>query len=170
MRDAERSQNVEPDDVFGPATIKVDSRARSLIRYVKVLPKSTFLPASLMEDLIHGAEIDIDVMHKLAALIVYQEQRVTRAGKLEQEMNLPLPAVREEIKLLADLYRQMLDTQIALGYEPSQLVRQTTMKATSGRTVGQSQLERMLADHPEHLAKYLPLIEAVRHLPASPRS
>lgn len=111
-------EHVEPDDVLGSATLKVDSLARILLRYVKVLPTTTFLPASLVESLIHGAVIQVDVLQELGALIVYQEQRVTQLGKLEQQMNVPMPAVTHEIKALADLYGQMLDAQIALGYGP----------------------------------------------------
>lgn len=161
-------QNVEPNDVFGAAKIKVDSLARSLRRYTKLLPKSTFLPASLMEELIQGAEIDVDVMQELGALIVYQKQRLTLADKVEKQMQIPLPQVTEQVKVLADLYRQMRDTQIALGYAPAHRL--------DGMTVGHganqaapvlrrvSELEDWMSHHPQYVARVVPILKALTDL------
>ncbi len=111
-------REVPADDVFGTETIRLDSLARSLRRYMSLLPKSAFLPQSFMEDLIRGAEIDVDVMQELAGLIVAQKERITTAHAAERAMGIPLPQAAREVELLARLLAQMLETQIALGYIP----------------------------------------------------
>jgi hypothetical protein len=111
-------REVPADDIFGIETIRLDSLARSLRRYIALLPKSAFLPQSFVEDLVRGAEVDVDVMQELAGLIVAQKQRLTSAYKAEQTLGFPIEQMRREIDLLGQLLAQMLDTQIALGYFP----------------------------------------------------
>lgn len=111
-------REVPADDVFGKETIRLDSLARSLRRYMTLLPKAAFLPQSFIEDLVRGAEIDVDLMQELAGLIVAQKQRLTTAWAAEQAMGFPIAQVRRELDLLARLLEQMLETQIALGYVP----------------------------------------------------
>lgn len=62
--------------------VALSSLRRSLRRYSRLLPKSAFLPWSFIEDLVRGAEIDVDVMQELARLIVLQKQRITIGAKM----------------------------------------------------------------------------------------
>ncbi len=77
-------QRVDPDDPLGRRTIR-SSLARTLQKYAKLLPKAAFLPQSMIEDLVRGAEIDVDVMQELAGFIVLQKQRVTMAVQMEAD-------------------------------------------------------------------------------------
>lgn len=76
-------QRVDPDNTLGVNRVALSSLRRSLQRYRRLLPKSAFLPQSFIEDLVRGAEIDVDVMQELARLIVRQKQRITIGAKME---------------------------------------------------------------------------------------
>lgn len=77
-------QRVDPDNTLGVNRVALSSLRRSLQRYSRLLPKSAFLPRSFIEDLVRGAEIDVDVMQELARLIVLQKQRITIGAKMER--------------------------------------------------------------------------------------
>jgi hypothetical protein len=153
-------QRVGPEDPFAKRTTR--SLARTLQKYAKLLPKSAFLPQSLIEDLVRGAEIDIDVLQELAGLIVLQKQRITMAAKMESRLQIPVEQVRRETETLANLLRQMRDTQIAFGYVPGMLQPVLSVNAYEvGSVTHESSRDEWMIHHPPHMQEMLPLLNAL---------
>lgn len=158
-------QRVGPDDPLGQRTTR--SLARTLQKYARLLPRSAFLPQSFIEDLVRGAEIDVDTIQELAGLIVFQKQRVTMAAKMEATLGIPLEQVRREVQTLSDLLRQMRDTQIALGYVPALLQPTLSVNArySGGQPgIGGSTLDEMISQQPELLGDILPVLDRLRRV------
>jgi hypothetical protein len=151
-------QRVGPDDALGrqrPASL-----ARMLQRFRRMLPHTTYLPRTFIQELIRDAEIYVDDVQELAGLIAYQKQPITEMIAFEETFGgMKLPATRDEIKLLADLLRQMRDTKIALGVESGVLPdsRRECLHPGSAPP-GPSALELFLSRHPERIQEVQPML------------
>jgi hypothetical protein len=125
-----------------------------------MLPLTTYLPRTFIQQLIGDAEVYIDDLQKLGGLILYQEQRITAMIEFEKTFGgMALPATRDEIRLLAELLRQMRDTKIALGVESGVVpYSQRETVYPGGASAGPSALELFLSRHPERIQEVQPML------------
>jgi hypothetical protein len=126
-----------------------------------MLPLTTYLPRTFIQQLIRDAEVYIDDLQQLGGLILYQEQRITAMIEFEKTFGgMALPATRDEIRLLAELLRQMRDTKIALGVAPEEPYSGPFAPATDVAR-RPSELEVFLSQHPERIEEMQPLLAAL---------
>ena len=157
---------VPPDDPLGCESIRLKSLANKLSRYRALLPPALLLPDSFIDMLVHRAEIDIDVMQELAALIVYQKQRISQFAAQEREFPFTVEQQRREVLTLAELLKQMRDTQISLGVVPGALRPQFSFTQTNvniGADVEDlsDPLSRFLAENPEAIPRVMEALDRV---------
>lgn len=131
-------ESVPDEDPF--AIGRMDRRVlyRKLKRYRNMLPPAVMLPESYLDQLTKKIDVCIDVVPRLAALILYQEQRISQFAKNEKNFPLGITSEqqRKEVVTLADLLTKMRDTQIALGLVPGTLmpnvsIRHSTLAITA---------------------------------------
>ena len=110
--------SVPPEDPLGTATIDVAHLYRMLKRYKSMLPPHLFLPPTHLAEVTKGVQVHIDVIPELAALIRYQQMRISQFAPKEKDWPLGITSEqqRKEVITLADLLMKMRDTQIALGW------------------------------------------------------
>jgi hypothetical protein len=160
---------VPPDDPLGTDNVKRDSLIRRLYRYRNVLPKALFLEPTYIDTLVKGAELDIDVMTELDALIVYQKDRINNFAEREKTFPIPLDQQRKEVMALADLLKQRRDTSIALGYTPGILPGVVQIfggdRSEGDELPQESRMERYLADNPLQVGPILELMSALEEIP-----
>ena len=114
---------------------RMDRRAlyRKLKRYRQLLPPAVMLPASFLDEITKKVDVHIDVVPKLAALIVFQEQRLSQFAAREKDSPLgtTVDQGRKEVLAMADLLAMMRDTQIALGLLPGSLIPRLSMRQST---------------------------------------
>jgi hypothetical protein len=143
------------DDPLGTASMQPRSLEQKLRRYKALMPRHMLAPVTHIDEVMLGAEVEIDVVYELGGLIRHQKQRIHQFAK--NEANFPLGMTSEqqqkEVMTLRDLLVSMRETKIALGPVPGALpnmvaVTQTTLslRAVDGYD---DPLSRFLADFPE---------------------
>lgn len=115
--------SVPPEDPLGTATIDIAHLYRMLKRYKSMLPPHLFLPPTYLAEVTKGVQVHIDVVPELAALIRYQQLRISQFAPKEKDWPLGITSEqqRKEVVTLAELLMKMRDTQIALGMLPGVL-------------------------------------------------
>lgn len=115
--------SVPSDDPLGTGMIDIAHLYRMLKRYQSMLPPHLFLPPTYLAQVTKGVRIHIDVIPELAALIRYQQLRISQFAPKEKDWPLGITSEqqRKEVMTLADLLMKMRDTQIALGVTPGAL-------------------------------------------------
>ena len=111
------------DDPLGCGSIQVDSLERKLRRYKALMPRNMLIPATHIDNLLNGAFPEIDVLRELTGLILYQKQRIDQFAGKEKDWPLGITSEqqRREVMALAQLLKDMRDTQIAFGVVPGVL-------------------------------------------------
>ena len=111
------------DDPLGSGSIHVDSLERKLRRYKALMPRNMLIPATHIDNLLNGAFPEIDVLRELTGLILYQKQRIDQFAGKEKDWPLGITSEqqRREVMALAQLLKDMRDTQIAFGVVPGVL-------------------------------------------------
>jgi len=111
------------DDPLGVGTISPEALYKKLRRYRLMLPDVLFLPPTYLAEVTKGVQVHIDVVPELAALIRYQQLRISQFAPKEKDWPLGITSEqqRREVITLADLLMKMRDTQIALGMLPGVL-------------------------------------------------
>jgi hypothetical protein len=143
---------VPPEDVFSPASMPLMSLDGRLRRYAALLPAAAKVPRSFLDDLTKGLIVEINVAAKLAANIVYQEQRIAQFAPNEKNFPLGITSEqqRKEVHELTDMLVKMRDTQIALGMVRGDLAPQVSI--TSGfddDRLGADPFTKFLLDNPQ---------------------
>lgn len=144
------------DDPLGSASMLPRSLEQKLRRYKALMPRHMLAPVTHIDEIMLGAEIEIDVVKELGGLIRYQKQRISQFAK--QEKNFPLGMTseqqRKEVMTLRDLLVSMRDTQIALGLVPGTLPNTMSMSQTT-LNIGSADdqfdddpLSKFLSDYP----------------------
>ena len=157
--------SVPPDDPLGTATIDIDHLYRMLGRYKKMLPAHLFLPPTYLAEVTKGVQVHIDVVPELAALIRYQQLRISQFAPKEKDWPLGITSEqqRKEVGTLADLLMKMRDTQIALGMLPGVLpgTRITNQVISVGADVSDDSdpLSQFLANNPQAIPKVMEALD-----------
>jgi hypothetical protein len=146
--------SVPPDDPLGTGMIDIDHLYRMLKRYKAMLPPHLFLPPTYLAEVTKGVQVHIDVVPELAALIRYQQLRISQFAGKEKDWPLGITSEqqRKEVGTLADLLMKMRDTQIALGVLPGVLPGTPVMNQVIavGADFGDDDpLSRFLANNPQ---------------------
>ena len=97
------------------------------------MPRHMLAPVTHIDEIMLGAEVEIDVVRELGGLIRYQKQRVDQFAKNEKSFPLGMTSEqqRKEVMTLRDLLATMRDTQIALGLVPGALPNTLSMTQTN---------------------------------------
>jgi hypothetical protein len=112
---------VPAEDVYGPASMPLMTLNSRLRRYAAMLPSTAKVQRSYLDDLTKGLLIEINVLAELAAVIVYQKERISQFAASEKDFPLGMTSEqqRREVATLTDMLVKMRDTQIALGMFPA---------------------------------------------------
>jgi hypothetical protein len=152
------------DDPLGSGSIHVDSLERKLRRYKALMPRNMLIPATHIDSLLNGAFPEIDVLRELAGLVLYQKQRIDQFAGKERDWPLGITSEqqRREVMALAQLLKDMRDTQIAFGVVPGVLPSPYPSDTTA--TVYEIQtdpLSQFLANNPSAIPQ---VMDALDHL------
>lgn len=114
---------VPTEDPYSPASMPLMTLNSRLCRYADLLPPAAKVPRSRLDELTKGLMIEIDVLAKLASVIVYQEQRISQFAEAEKTFPLGMTSEqqRKEVVTYVDMLMKMRDTQIAFGMVPGTL-------------------------------------------------
>ncbi len=158
--------SVPPDDPLGTETIDIDHLYRMLRRYRDMLPPHLFLPPTYLAELTKGVQVHIQVVPELAALIRYQQMRISQFAEKEKDWPLGITSEqqRKEVLTLADLLMKMRDTQIALGLLPGVLPGSpiTNQVVAVGADVSDDDpLSRFFAENPEAIPRVMEALDAL---------
>ena len=156
------------DDPLGSGTIQVRSLEQKLRRYKALMPRHMLAPVTHLDEVMLGAEIEIDVVKELGALIRYQKQRIDQFAKNEKTFPLGMTSEqqRKEVVTLRALLATMRDTQIALGLVPGTLpntmsISQTTLTvASADDQFDDDPLSRFLSDYPAAIPYFFEGLDA----------
>jgi hypothetical protein len=146
---------VPVDDSLGSGSMLVASLERKLRRYRALMPKHMLAPVTCVDELMLGAEVEIDVVRELGGLIRYQKQRVDQFAKNEKTFPLGMTSEqqRKEVITLRDLLATMRDTQIAFGRVPGTLPNTRSLSQANLTITGGDDdddlLSRFLTDFPQ---------------------
>jgi hypothetical protein len=155
------------DDPLGTASIQVDSLERKLRRYKALMPRHMLIPPTHIDSLLNGAFLEIDVLRELSGLILYQKQRIDQFAKKERDWPLGITSEqqRKEVLALAQLLKDMRDTQIALGSVPSVLpgspVFNQLISVGADSSDDSDPLSQFLANNPQAIPKVMEALDRV---------
>ena len=126
-------ETVPSEDPFSSARIDRRALYRKLKRFRNLLPPAVMLPSSYLDDLTRKVDIHVDVVPRLAALILFQERRLSQFAAREKDSPLgtTVDQGRKEVLAMADLLAMMRDTQIALGLLPGSLIPRLSMRQST---------------------------------------
>jgi hypothetical protein len=144
--------SVPPDDPLGTERIDMRHLYRMLKRYKLMLPPHLFVEPTYLQELTKGVEIHVDVVSKLGALIRYQELRIGQFAEKEKDWPLGITSEqqRKEVLTLAQLLKDMRDTQLALGITPGTLPNQINVTPEGpDYEVQQDPLSLFLSSNPQ---------------------
>jgi hypothetical protein len=144
--------SVPPDDPLGTERIDIRHLYRMLKRYKLMLPPHLFLEPTYLARLTKGVQVHVDVVSKLGALIRYQEMRIGQFAEKEKDWPLGITSEqqRKEVLTLAQLLKDMRDTQIALGITPGTLPNQINVTPEGPDYEGQQDpLSLFLSSNPQ---------------------
>jgi hypothetical protein len=166
--------SVPPDDPLGTETIDIRHLYRMLKRYKDMLPPHLFLPPTYLAELTKGVQVHVDVVSKLGALIRYQEMRISQFAPKEKDWPLGITSEqqRKEVLTLAQLLKDMRDTQIALGLLPGVLPGTAVLNQTIslGSDVGDNDpWSQFLANNPQAIPQVMAALEALIAKPTEKR-
>ena len=157
--------SVPPDDPLGTGMIDTSHLYRMLGRYKSMLPPHLFLPPTYLAEVTKGVRIHIDVIPALAALIRYQQLRISQFAPREKDFPLGITSEqqRKEVGTLADLLMKMRDTQIALGVTPGVLPSPypSDQPSVSVYEIQTDPLSQFLANNPSAIPQ---VMDALDHL------
>jgi hypothetical protein len=150
------------DDPLGSATITGDSLERKLRRYRALMPQHMLIPPTHIDSLMRGSFLEIDVVREFTGLILYQKQRIEQFASKEKDWPLGITSEqqRKEVLTLAQLLKDMRDTQIALGITPGTLPNQITVTSEGpDHDVQQDPLSLFLASNPQAIPMVMGALE-----------
>jgi len=159
------------DDPLGSASIKVGSLERKLRRYRALMPQHMLIPPTHIDSLMKGALLEIDVVREFTGLILYQKQRIEQFASKEKDWPLGMTSEqqRKEVLTLAQLLKDMRDTQIALGVVPGVLPGTSVMNqviAVGADFNEGDPLSHFLAENPQAIPRVMEALDAVIAEPA----
>ena len=124
---------VPVEDPYSKDIIAFDTLRRRLQRYSALLPVTSKIPKSYIDNLTHGIELQINVIAELASAIHYQKARIGLFAETEKTfpMGVPSEQQRKEVAQLTDMLREMRVAQISLGAVPGYLAPQLTLNSST---------------------------------------